>query len=388
LIQVNLSVPVAIESRTMETPSLFDGLAEVGLRGGVDMRPTLIRVLTDLYVQKLKHTEDEERHYTELALRLLDAVDAATRATVATRLARHLRPPLRVAQYLVNDLPNVAAPLRGHAVFRQALPSALPSALPVALPAALPEPQQTVEPAPEIAPSIPPVPEKADTTGKSPIENAIAPVAESLVESDSESPLTGVPQTLNPAVASELNTLFFTATEEERRLILLNLHIAAPVSAGEVEIAREPMVSQKLEAAALGSYRDDLARQFALALRIPGEQAKRITRDNFGEPMVVAIKALGVPRDVFHRILMFANPAVGHSVERVQVLAALFDDLPLPAAEAMVAIWQALPKSERTTGRHQPVHWDDQGSHARPAAAQSRRPQATSHSTERRNKAS
>src|ERR1700753_2256499 len=103
----------------MEIPSLFDGLAEVGLRGGVDMRPTLIRVLTDLYVQKIKHTEDEERRYTELALRLLDGVDAATRTIVAKRLARHLSPPVRVAQYLVNDLPEIAAPFLGHTVFRK-----------------------------------------------------------------------------------------------------------------------------------------------------------------------------------------------------------------------------------------------------------------------------
>jgi hypothetical protein len=360
----------------MEMPSLFDGLAEVGLRGGVDMRPTLIRVLTDLYVQKLKHTEDEERHYTELALRLLDAVDAQTRATIATRLARHLRPPMRVAQYLVNDLPDVAAPLRGHAVFRQTAPVALPKQRPI------------VEPAPEIAPLITPVREKAETTDKSPIESANAPVREDFVEPAFEIPLTEAQPTLNPAVADELNTLFFTATEEERRLILLNLHIATPVSAGEIEITREPMVSQKLEAAALGSYREDLARQFALALHIPREQARRVTRDNFGEPMVVAIKALGVPRDVFHRILMFANPTVGHSVERVQALAALFDELPLPAAEAMVAIWQALPKGERATGKYQPLHWDDQGSRVRPAAAQPRRPLVASHPTERRNKVS
>ena len=298
------------------------------------MRPTPISECSPIFMcRSSRHTEDEERHYTELALRLLDAVDAQTRATIATRLARHLRPPMRVAQYLVNDLPDVAAPLRGHAVFRQTAPVALP------------EQQPIVEPAPEIAPLIAPVREKAETTDKSPVETANAPVQEDFVEPAFESPLTETQPTLNPAVAEELNTLFFTATEEERRLILLNLHIATPVSAGEIEITREPMVSQKLEAAALGSYREDLARQFALALHIPREQARRVTRDNFGEPMVVAIKALGVPRDVFHRILMFANPTVGHSVERVQALAALFDELPLPAAEAMVAIWQALPKA-------------------------------------------
>lgn len=362
----------------MEIPSLFDGLAEVGLRGGVDMRPTLIRVLTDLYVQKLKHTEDEERHYTELALRLLDAVDAATRATVATKLARHLSPPLRVAQYLVNDSPDIAAPLRGHAVFRQSATAVLPEEQPV-----------VVAPAAEIAPPVVPVPQAAEATqASSPIERAIAPVAESSVAPAYENLSTEFQQTLSPAVASELNTLFFLATEEERRLILLNLHIAAPLSAGEVEILRDPMVSQRLEAAALGSYRDDLAKQFALALHIPREQAGRIARDNFGEPMVVAIKALGVPRDVFHRILMFANPVIGHSVERVQALASLFDELPLPAAEAMVAIWQALPKSERTAGKHQPLHWDDQGSRARPAAAQPRRPQIAPGAIEHRTNAS
>ena len=79
----------------MEPTSLssLQGFTEIGLRGGVDMRPTLLRVLTDLYVQKLTHTPDENRHYTELALRLLESVDVPTRVAVATRLARHLSPP-------------------------------------------------------------------------------------------------------------------------------------------------------------------------------------------------------------------------------------------------------------------------------------------------------
>src|SRR5215475_5781060 len=112
--------------------SSLNGLADLGLRSGVDMRPTLIRVLTDLYVQKLSHTADEERHYTELALRLLDGVDTPTRVAVATRLAKHLTPPLRVVQYLVKDLPDIAAPLRGHAVLRAPAQPAAPVQPPVA----------------------------------------------------------------------------------------------------------------------------------------------------------------------------------------------------------------------------------------------------------------
>ena len=82
----------------MEAPRLssLQGFTEIGLRGGVDMRPTLLRVLTDLYVQKLTHTPEEDLHYTELALRLLEFVDVPTRVAVATRLARHLSPPAPV----------------------------------------------------------------------------------------------------------------------------------------------------------------------------------------------------------------------------------------------------------------------------------------------------
>jgi hypothetical protein len=347
----------------MEMPSLFDGLAEIGLRGGVDMRPTLIRVLTDLFVQKLKHTADEERRYIELALRLLDAVDASTRVTIATKLARHLAPPLRVVQYLVNDLPEVAAPLRGHAVLRQPV---------------------RVEP-----PQSPVVTQTVEAEAPDVLERDEMAVAEEFPDDsssvDSASQSAGIPHAVAPTTAGELNEMFFNATEDERRLILLNLHVAAPLSAGQIAISRDTALGHRLEAAALGNYREDLAKQFAFALQISHEQARRITRDNFGEPMVVAIKALGIARDVFHRILMFANPAVGHSVERVQALAALFDEMTLPAAEGMIAIWQALPKSERIAAKHQPLYWNDEPSRVRPAAAIPRRPQITPRSSERRN---
>jgi hypothetical protein len=42
---------------------------------GVDIRPTLLRAMIDLYVQKQTHTEQEEQHFTKLALRLIDLVE-------------------------------------------------------------------------------------------------------------------------------------------------------------------------------------------------------------------------------------------------------------------------------------------------------------------------
>ena len=56
-------------------------------REGVDIRPTLLRVLTDLYVQTAAHSADEERQFVELVSRLTDEVDDATRNAVRARLA-------------------------------------------------------------------------------------------------------------------------------------------------------------------------------------------------------------------------------------------------------------------------------------------------------------
>src|ERR1700689_1315285 len=338
----------------MKTPTLssLNGLADIGLRSGVDMRPTLIRVLTDLYGQKLTHPPDEDRHYTELALRVLDGVDIPTRAAVAARLARHLSPPPRVIQYLINDLPEIAPPLRGHALLQP--------------------PAQPAAPAPPVTPIAPAAEDAA------PIE---APPEEEPTEHE---PVTDLRATMDPTIPPELNRVFFTAAEHERRLILLNLHVAAPMSPGQVVVLRDPGIGARLEAAALGTHREDLVQQFAEALRIPREQARRIVRDDHGEPIVVAVKALGISRDVVYRLLMFVNPAVGHSVERVHALATLYDEMTAQAAEGMVAIWQALRGETRTAAKHQPLLWNDERSRARPAAAAARRPLAAPRTNIRR----
>ena len=78
----------------------LDGLVTLANRDGVDIKPTLLRVMTDLYVQKPYHTAEEEQHYTELALRLIDAVDASTRTVVAGKLAAYPTPPELVMQRL------------------------------------------------------------------------------------------------------------------------------------------------------------------------------------------------------------------------------------------------------------------------------------------------
>src|SRR5580693_3802255 len=87
----------------MTTPPLFsgfDGLMNLSHREGVDIRPTLLRVLADLYVQTTTHSEQEARQFVELTSRLIDQVDDATRAAVRARLAIYPATPVEIARKL------------------------------------------------------------------------------------------------------------------------------------------------------------------------------------------------------------------------------------------------------------------------------------------------
>ena len=77
-----------------------DSLVDLACRDGVDVRPTLARVLTDLYVQRPSHSGEEETQYVELVLGLIDSVDAKTRAAVAEKLRQYPKAPAAVLRRL------------------------------------------------------------------------------------------------------------------------------------------------------------------------------------------------------------------------------------------------------------------------------------------------
>src|SRR5262245_5006385 len=101
----------------MKSPPAFAGLedlVDLGHGDGIDMCPTLLRVLTDLYLQRPTHTPDDERYYTELVLRLIDAVDEPQRAALAARLAAYPSAPRAVVLRLAHDDIEVAGPILEH----------------------------------------------------------------------------------------------------------------------------------------------------------------------------------------------------------------------------------------------------------------------------------
>lgn len=242
--------------------SLFPGLDSlVGLaRHGVDVKPTLLRVLTDLYIQKPTHSPDEERQYVELSLRLIDAVDQATRETVARTLAAYPGAP-----------DQVLARLDGR-----------------------PAPAEDAPPA---------------------------------------------PATRGEAEARALVRDFFAADTDGRRALLDALDRLGPLAAGTWPTPGDE-VARRLEASVLGGRPGDFVREIERALGIARPLAERIVNDLGGEPLVVTARALAVPAPALQRILLFVNPAIGHSVRRVYALSALFDEISLAAALRLVAAWR------------------------------------------------
>jgi hypothetical protein len=283
--------------------SPVDMLLDLACREGVDVRPTLLRVLTDLYVQKPSHTSDEETQYVELALGLIQTVDATTRTAVAASLRGYAGAPTAIlATLALLDTPVFDAPAAG-----------------------VPE----IE-APPLAPAA--------------VEPALRPPVDERIE------------------------LFFAATPEERRLILTNLDVTDDAP----RLPTPPMSDiARLEKAALERNQHDFSRAIEHAIGVSRALADRITQDASGEPLVVVAKALAMPAAVLQRVLLFLNPAIGQSVQRVFELAQLFDELTPQAALQMMAVWQTTGTQRRPV--HEPVYVDDERRSARSAETPSQR---------------
>jgi hypothetical protein len=298
----------------------FDGLMTLSRREGVDIRPTLLRVLTDLYVQARSHTVDEERQFVELVSRLIDQVDDTTRAAVRARLSIYPSTPMPIAYKLG---------------LRQPDPEQLPLAGPIetASPSLVPSSRAHNEAAHRIASQL----------------------------------------TMQPDDAAQINDMFLAAGPSERAQILHNLAEAPLRPAARVYGARAELAVKALEMAAYAVDPENFARELSEVLILPLSVSERIVQDEGGEPMACAVKALGMPGPMFERVLMFLDPTLGASVNRVYRLSRLYDNLSERAALIMLAAWRGNAVAV-TRAKYRPTLYDDERQRARGAAASPARP--------------
>jgi hypothetical protein len=308
------------------TPPLLsglDGLMSLSRREGVDIRPTLLRVLTDLYVQAPSHTDDEERQFVELASRLIDQVDDATRAAVRARLS------------IYPQTPSVVADQLGIAARDQKQP--LPVARPLVRPLTRPDPEPIHAAEAEATDSAPPA----------------------------------APLLMLPNDAAEISEMFFAADSSKRAAILFHLADAPLKTASRIPTPRAAQGIQILEMAAFAVDTENFTLELADALILPTRVAARVVDDRGGEPLACALKALGMSSDAFQRVLLFLNPEVGASVTTVYRLSRLYDQMSERTALVLLAAWRGatMPVAR---AKYRPLLHDDERHRARASQPQPR----------------
>jgi hypothetical protein len=295
----------------LSASACLDNLVDLASRTGIDVRQTLLRVLTDLYIQKPSHSPAEAAQFVALASHLIEVVDPSTRSLVAARLAAYPAAPAVLLQRLVDfgalpHLPELSAP-----------PAEAPTAAPAAKTAA---PVTQAKPAP---------------------------------------------------AANELAVMFFKAAPDERRSLLLHLgeRTAAAAFSARPDAGD---IARRLEAAALQRNPREFAATIERGLSIGVSVAEMIANDATGEPIVVVARALGMRSETLQRILMFLNPRIGQSAETVYRLNTLFHEVSAAACAHLVDSFR--DAGERRAATHQPQYYDDEKSNARGSATPGRWP--------------
>ncbi|EKS42012.1 DUF2336 domain-containing protein [Afipia broomeae] len=314
----------------MTTPPMFhgfDGLMTLSRREGVDIRPTLLRVLTDLYVQTSDHTLDEERQFAELATRLIDEVDDATRAAVRARLAIYPNTPREIAWKL-----QLKHTTDSRVVVR--------------------DDEHILD----------------DTL-------EIDPAADFEIVSDSEAPaapiLPAPTLSMQPDDAAKLIEMFLAADKGHRAQMLYGLTDTPLKPSTPVDPRRAARAVTALEQAALAADSAGFAAELADALILTSRVATQIVNEPGGEPLACALKALGMPGESYQRVLLFLNPSLGASVMEVYRLARLYEVIELRTALIMLAAWRGSALAT-TRAKYRPALYDDERQRARSTSLQSR----------------
>jgi hypothetical protein len=296
----------------------FDGLMTLSRREGVDIRPTLLRVLTDLYVQANSHSADEERQFVELASRLIDQVDDATRAAVKARLAIYPATPTPIKDRL-----GLSPAQEGRRI---------PLARAI------------------LAPAEAPAPARAPTESEQRMAASMS---------------------MQPKDAAEVHEMFFRATSSERALILHNLAETPLKAAARIPTGRARRAIETLEMAAFATDAENFTLELGDSLILPARVAAEVVDDPGGEALAVAARALDMPSPVFQRILLFFKEEIGTSVNTVYRLSRLYDRLSERSALVMLAAWRGSALAV-TRARYQSSLYDGERQRARSAAGSSR----------------
>lgn len=335
----------------------LEGLFALSRARGLDVRPTLLRVLTDLFVEARQPSESDIERYSELAGHLVDQVDDDTRLVVARKLGPCPFAPRLIIDKLIASEPEAAerviatSPL----LTRDDLWTLATDGGPMTSAAIARRRDIDQDLARFLA-----------RKGYPLVADALADnVAVSL---DEETILLLSPAAADlPDLASRLSRrrdvqapwlapLFLDLERSSRMAVLAGSkaesHALRPRTR-ESQISAPQLVLDAIEHAALSRNPADVGIGLADLLDLDGAIAARIVSDASGEPLAVTLAAIGMPVDQAARVLIFTAPATpDDAVERIRRLVQIVETVPRMAATRLVRAF-TLTSIRQVHARHE-----------------------------------
>ena len=354
----------------------LETLERLSRQDGLDTRPILLRVLTDLFVQKPDRSAEEVARYEELATQLLEVVGVDTRAAVARKLADDPGAPSSLIERLIADDVAAAAPIlaRFPGVPRTKLLALARDGGPVEASAIASRTDVDAELVRIL------VRHPDDLTLETLVANQAARLVDgplaTLVERAAAAPALAAALLRRSGLDSAALAPLYLLADPARRAEIREALAARPArSAFALRPARNAdLVTAAIATAMAAEGRGEIiAAALGEALSLRPDEAARLTTEASGEPFVLMLRAAGVEPDLATRALLLAQPEIAVSVHRVFALVEIAETTPrVVAAEILAAL---TGRSDKTSiPRHEPL-FEPQGVMERAGVARpARRP--------------
>ncbi|MCX7898637.1 MAG: DUF2336 domain-containing protein [Methylocystis sp.] len=309
---------------------------------------SLLRVAVEQFVERATHPIADVKQFEQLALGLIDRLDAETVAHICRPLCGHAETPPKVYECLREkggpcaELAFEYAPAAGGADMR-ANAARGPIALAVALARRKDLDGETVA--------------ALVSRGATPILRALARNKDvRLDESTRRALVLAARDDLTLArilldradLDIDREPLFLAATRLERMAIVLDA-CRRTLASGSADLPRraDNNFVARLEQAALRREREEMANMLAEALDCRRDRLRAILADSLGDGLALALAALGVDRSVAVRIFLCADALISHDPDRVRALIALMRSTPRRAAMRVVKSIAGASRPER-----------------------------------------
>jgi uncharacterized protein (DUF2336 family) len=321
---------------TNELLSGLEGLVALGKEGGLNMKPILLRVVTDQFVSKRLHPVADIRQYEELALQLIPQADIASAVVVAKHLGPHPEAPASVIEKLLDKAPEVAAAvlatpakIDGGKLAERAEWGSVAEAVAIAE-------RSTLD---------------ANTTAalarrqETEVLCALAGNKDAPLDAHAKSYLLQRGRTdrelghvllTRTDLKIDKSALFLLASTRQRAEMLA----AARQTDNGARSGHKRLPQRDLDALA------DLAAaqkwglftiELAMRLGCDPRGVQQIIRDKSGEALAVALAALGMQPADTARIFLSSEPSIAHSVDRIRMLTRIASDLSVNAARHLLS---------------------------------------------------